>query len=323
MSIPIGHDVAHAAALLKSNELVAIPTETVYGLGANGLSPNAVAKIFAAKNRPFFDPLILHVAQFSAIEQLVQTVPSQAKLLAEAFCPGPLTLVLPKSNLVPDIVTSGLPNVAIRIPQHPLALELLRAVDIPVAAPSANLFGQLSPTTAKHVADQLGEDVSYILDGGPCSIGVESTVLQLAIDEKTPPLLLRLGGMTLEQIEEVIGEVAIPNPKAHPSTMAQPAPGMLPKHYAPQKPLLLVKEIESYLPDCPTGLLTLQSVPNIERFTAVEVLSESGDLIEATAHFFAALHRLQKMEIEQIIAVPFPEKGLGRALNDRLARASD
>ncbi len=319
----IGHDITHATELLKANELVVIPTETVYGLGANGLSSLAVAKIFAAKNRPAFDPLILHVAEFAAIEKLVKAIPAKAHLLAAAFCPGPLTLVLPKSDLVPDIVTSGLPNVAIRIPQHPIAQKLLQQVNIPIAAPSANLFGQLSPTTAQHVADQLGDKVSYILDGGACEIGVESTIIQLSLDEKEAPLLLRLGGLTIEQIEAVIGPIATPDPKAHPSTMAQPAPGMLPRHYAPQKKLILVKDIDCFVPDCSTGLLTLNPVPNTKRFQAIEVLSKSGDLVEATSNFFAALHRLQQTEIEQIIAIPFPEKGLGRALNDRLNRASD
>jgi L-threonylcarbamoyladenylate synthase len=196
-----------AADLLKKGGLVAFPTETVYGLGANALNSHAVARIYEVKNRPRFDPVIVHISSLADIRQLCLSVDKRAKKLMERFWPGPLTLILPKSSMVPDIVTAGLPTVVVRMPSHPVVLELIKEADIPIAAPSANPFGYLSPTTAEHVKEQIGEKVDLILDGGKCPIGVESTVIDLTESE---PSLLRSGGLPLEEIEQVIGKVKNP-----------------------------------------------------------------------------------------------------------------
>lgn len=319
MNCPVGVDVAHAARLLRDGKLVSFATETVYGLGANALDVNAVARVFAVKNRPHFDPLIVHIAERSWLPRLVASWTETAERLANRFWPGPLTLVLPKTEMVPDLVTSGLPSVAVRMPSHPLALELLRLADVPVAAPSANLFGQLSPTRAEHVVERLGDQIDYVLDGGPCSVGVESTVLLLEPDRA---VLLRPGGVSLEAIEAVIGTVALPSRETTSNHEATPSPGMLPQHYAPRTPLTVVEDPSQVSSPERCGLLTLQPHPAAARFVAVEVLSASGDPTEAAANFFAALRRLDAASVERIIATPFSNQGLGRALNDRLSRAA-
>ena len=340
--------VEHAAELLRAGKLVAFPTETVYGLGANALDEAAVARIFAAKNRPTFDPLIVHVYDVAQLEQLVREIPPTARLLIDRFWPGPLTLVLPKTDAVPDLVTAGLPTVAVRMPDHPLALELLRLADVPVAAPSANPFGAVSPTTAAHVAEQLGDRVDYILDGGACRVGVESTVLAVLLTEESKPeaqakgrvakpslarqasisdlRLLRPGGVPVEAIEAVVGPVHIEPPAtrtlAASGSLAQPSPGMLTRHYAPRTPLEIHASPPAVARGERVGLLTLQPQLDTDRFAAIETLSQTGDLIEAAARFFAALRRLDALQLDRIVALPIPELGLGRALNDRLRRAS-
>ena len=319
MTCPVGVDVAHAARLLRDGKLVSFATETVYGLGANALDVNAVARVFAVKNRPYFDPLIVHIADRLWLPRLVSSWPEAADRLAGQFWPGPLTLVLPKTDLVPDLVTSGLPSVAVRMPSHPLALELLRLASVPVAAPSANLFGQLSPTCAEDVSERLGDQIDYLLDGGPCSVGVESTVLLL---EAGRAVLLRPGGVPLEEIESVIGPVALPSREPTSDQAAALSPGMLPQHYAPRTPLVIVEELSRVTAPDRCGLLTLRPHPAAARFAAVETLSAEGNLTAAAANFFAALRRLDAAHVEQIVAMPFPNHGLGRALNDRLTRAA-
>lgn len=319
MTCPTGTDVERAACLLREGRLVAFATETVYGLGANALDAHAVARVFEAKGRPHFDPLIVHLADASWLARVASEVPDRARELAHRFWPGPLTLVLPKAEAVPDLVTAGLPTVAVRVPDHPLARELLRRADIPVAAPSANLFGRLSPTSAEHVAEQLSDRIDYILDGGPCRVGVESTVLSLAGDT---PTLLRPGGLPLEDLEAVIGPVAHPDPSQHPSAAAQPSPGMLPRHYAPRTPVEIGHAADFRPGGRRVGLLTL-ALKEFTGFTAVEALSATGDLTQAAANFFAALRRLDAQSLDLILAEPFPEHGLGRALNDRLRRAAE
>lgn len=309
-------ELNRAAEILKSGGLVAIPTETVYGLAANALDARAVARIFAAKDRPFFDPLIVHLADVTWWPRVVSDFPPTARRLAEQFWPGPLTLVLPKRDTVPDLVTSGLETVGIRVPDHPLTRELLRLTDLPLAAPSANPFGRLSPTTAEHVRQQLGERVDMILDGGPCRVGVESTILQVQDGETT---LLRPGGVAIEEIEALIGSVRRADRPSH----EQPAaPGMLDSHYAPRTPLKIVDAIPQSPPSSRTGLLLFSGSGGTIGFTAVELLSPTGDLIEAAATFFQALHRLDQAGLDLILATPFPDHGLGRALNDRLRRAA-
>ncbi|QDU43248.1 Threonylcarbamoyl-AMP synthase [Symmachiella dynata] len=312
-------DIKHAAQLLRDGGLVAIPTETVYGLAAHALDPLAVARVFAAKGRPKFDPLIVHVPERAELADLVSEFPATAVKLADQFWPGPLTMVLPKRDVVPDIVTAGLSSVAIRIPDHPVAQALLKEAGIPLAAPSANPFGRLSPTTAAHVREQLGDAVDFILDGGPCRVGVESTVVQITGDQVQ---LLRPGGVTLEELEAVVGSIVIPAPDAHPSSAAQPSPGTLPQHYAPGTPLILTVDDQSPASGKRTGLLCLTAPEDTSAYIAVEELSNTGNLTEAAANFFAAMRRLDAAGLDVIVAQPFPNKGLGRALNDRLTRAA-
>jgi L-threonylcarbamoyladenylate synthase len=308
--------IHRAAEIIKEGGIVAFPTETVYGLGADAFNPLAVARIFEVKRRPYFDPLIVHVASSSNVEKLVKEIPSNAKKLIEKFWPGPLTVVLLKEEDVPDIVSAGLPTVAIRMPNHPIALALIKECKCPIAAPSANPFGYLSPTTAEHVRDQLGDQVGLILDGGPCPVGVESTILSF-LEEK--PRLLRPGGVSLEEIESIIGKVEISPIKDKPS-----APGMLPKHYAPRTPIVFdwsEKNLDLY-EDKNIGLLVLQEPKNNLKFHNVEVLSKKGDLREAAANLFAAIRRLDTLNLDLIVAEPIPEVGLGRAIMDRLRRAT-
>ncbi|MGE0609813.1 MAG: L-threonylcarbamoyladenylate synthase [Pirellulales bacterium] len=309
-------NIAAAAKVLRSGGLVALPTETVYGLGANALDPVACAGIFAAKERPFFDPLIVHVADGDMVEQLTTGLGDAARLLAKRFWPGPLTMVLRKSaEGVPDIVTSGLPTVAVRMPSHPVALELIRLAGCPVAAPSANLFGRLSPTTAEHVADQLGGRADFILDGGPCAVGVESTIIDLSGDT---PKLLRPGGVSLEQLQSVLPSIIV----VTGSTEQPTAPGQLATHYAPRTPLVIFDEHPPQVsPGQKLGLLTLRPSPDAHRFAAAVSLSDDGDLAEAATNLFAALHRLDSANLQAIHAQALPRTGLGRAMMDRLERA--
>jgi L-threonylcarbamoyladenylate synthase len=310
-------DVSAAADVLKRGGLVAFPTETVYGLGANALDVDAIARVFEAKGRPRFDPLIVHVTDLAAARQLVTRFPDVAERLACKFWPGPLTLVLPKRDVVPDLVTAGLETVGIRVPDHPLALEMLRAAGVPIAAPSANLFGCVSPTTAQHVAEQLGDRIDLILDGGPCRVGVESTVLQV---EPAPPTVLR-GGVTVEELEEALGKVVVASADAEVSA-PQLAPGRLSQHYAPRTRVKLVADLRTGPSGSDVAAIAFRSAPDGNVYAAVECLSPRGELREAAANIFAALRRLDALGASRIVAELLPEKGLGRAVNDRLCRAA-
>jgi L-threonylcarbamoyladenylate synthase len=292
-----------------------MPTETVYGLAANALDAEAVVRVFAAKRRPNFDPLIVHVAD--AEQAWVIAVPSpRARMLALACWPGPLTLVLPRRQQVPDVVTSGLDTVGVRCPDHPLALALIRAAGVPLAAPSANLFGRISPTTAEHVREQLGDAVAVVLDGGACRVGIESTVL---CPDPTP-IILRPGGLTRERIEEILAEpVAIADATQRLGALPRAAPGMLASHYAPRTPMELVAEF----PDDPdAAVLSWRGERLPPRSRAREVLSERGDLAEAATRLFAALRHLDASGARVIRAQAVPDQGLGLAINDRLRRAA-
>jgi L-threonylcarbamoyladenylate synthase len=251
------------------------------------------------------------------VKKLAREIPSNAKKLTEKFWPGPLTLVLLKEEKIPDIVTAGLPSVAIRMPDHPMALSLIKRSRCPIAAPSANPFGYLSPTTADHVREQLGDQVDLILDGGPCPVGVESTIVSFLEEE---PRLLRAGGISLEEIEAIIGKVEVTQiEKDRPS-----APGMLPRHYAPRTPIILDWDEKNLglHKNKNIGLLAFQRPKDNLRFHSVEVLSKKGDMREAAANLFAAIRRLDAMKLDLILAEPVPEIGLGRAIMDRLRRAS-
>jgi L-threonylcarbamoyladenylate synthase len=304
-----------AAHQLQQGGLVAFPTETVYGLGANALDATAVAQIFEIKGRPRFDPLIVHIASDAHAQQVARAWPETAAKLAEHFWPGPLTLVLPKADAVPEIVTAGLATIALRMPAHPLALALITLADLPVAAPSANKFGHISPTRAEHVRQQFGAELDLVLDGGPCRVGIESTIVALTED---PPLLLRAGGTPVEALERVVGPI-----QRQTTTPSRPAsPGQCPRHYAPRTPLVFC-ETSTTAPVPPrAGLLTLQPSPTAERYAAVEILSPSGDLQAAAAKLFAALHRLDALKLDVIVAAAMPDTGLGLAINDRLRRAA-
>jgi L-threonylcarbamoyladenylate synthase len=314
-------DCKRAAELLSSGRLVAFPTETVYGLGADATNPDAVAGIFEAKQRPFFDPLIVHVADLSQLQQIVSSIPAAALTLAHEAWPGPLTVVLPKTSLIPDLVTAGLPGVGVRIPRHPLALKLITAAGCPVAAPSANPFGSISPTTAEHVLQGLGDRIDGVLDGGPCEVGVESTVVSF-MEER--PTVLRPGGMPIEDIERLIGPVRRADRSESPEGKAQQAPGMLSRHYAPRTRLLLIRPEQTAvaMEGNRCVLMTYGSDNLSGAFEHIENLSTSGDLRTCAVRFFAALRSLDSLNPDVIIARSFPESGLGIALNDRLRRAS-
>jgi len=314
----IGKDIAEAKRHLEGGGLVAIPTETVYGLAANAFNEEAVTKIFKAKNRPSFDPLIVHTNSLKKIETFVEGIPEQAKKLVSTFWPGPLTILLKKKSIVPDLVTSGLDSVAVRIPNHPMTLELLSQLDFPLAAPSANPFGYVSPTMAEHVNAQLGEKVGYVLDGGACEVGVESTIVSF-LNEK--PRVLRLGGLAVEKIEALIGEVEI---NQH-SSSAPAAPGMLKSHYSPGKTIVLINDFSLNNEDnnAEIGAIVfntpLENIPLENQL----ILSRSGDLDEAARNLFSSLRLLdQNPNIKTILTEYVPNEGLGRAINDRIKRAT-
>lgn len=315
----IGQDIAQAKSFLEKGELVAIPTETVYGLAGNALNASAVALIFETKNRPSFDPLIIHTSSLARVGDFVQSIPDPLLQLAQSFWPGPLTLLLPRKPIIPDLVTSGMERVAVRVPQHPLTQELLTALDFPLAAPSANPFGYISPTTASHVDAQLGAKIPYILDGGSCKVGLESTIVGMEGDEVT---VYRLGGLDVSEMESVVGSVSI---KSHSSSNPQ-APGLLESHYAPRKPFIL-GELASLVQECSVqdikfAVLSLsQEIKRVKPEYQIQ-LSKSGDLKEAAQNLFAAMRSLDELDVELILAEEMPAIGLGNAINDRLKRAA-
>jgi L-threonylcarbamoyladenylate synthase len=308
--------IARAAAVLRDGGLVAFPTETVYGLGASAHDERAVARVFEAKARPRFDPLIVHVAAADRVALVADADDPRVARLAARFWPGPLTLVLPRRPVVPDIVTSGLDTVGVRVPAHPAAHALLEATGGPIAAPSANPFGYVSPTTAAHVAESLGSRVDLVLDGGPCRVGVESTIVSLAGGQ---PLLLRPGGVPREAVEQALGcPLATATGGERPS-----APGQLPQHYATRARLVLLPGPAGPAPRT-RGRVGLVAFGAAERpgYAAVEVLAPDGSLATAATRLFAALRRLDALSLDAIEAEPCPETGLGHAIMDRLRRAA-
>lgn len=320
--------IQKAVDILRKGGLVAFPTETVYGLGADAFNEKAVCRIFEAKKRPTFDPLIVHVASPDEALKLWSETPKLAKELMKAFWPGPFTLVLPKSPVIPDIVTSGLPTVAVRMPRNDAALSLIKALGRPIAAPSANLFGYTSPTSARHVSDDLGDKVDLVLDGGPAAVGVESTVVKV---EAGRCILLRPGAVTAEQLEAFA-------PVSQAKASVVESPGQMDVHYAPWTPLfllpgsweecgtevgeLLEKLRQKKQSPLRTGLLSLRPIRDAVLFESVQPLSEEGDLQEAASKLFHALRKLDKMHLDILLAEPVPDKGIGAAILDRLRKAS-
>ena len=314
----IGHNIDIAATLLKKGEAVAIPTETVYGLAANALNTSAVAKIFQIKQRPTFDPLIIHLSSFEKVYDYVLEVPEIFEELAKKFMPGPLTLLLRKKDIIPDLVTAGSPYVAVRIPSHNVTKSLLDMVDFPLAAPSANPFGYISPTTAQHVADQLGNRVYYILDGGSCDVGLESTII--GMNENGDIEVLRKGGLSIESIQEVVGNIIIRDI----SSSNPEAPGMLTSHYAPKVPLILtdLSQLNKVSDINRTGIISFRNfLPTIPTKHQI-VLSPSGNFMDAARNLFKGMRYLDGCDLDIIYAELAPEEDLGIAINDRLRRAA-
>jgi L-threonylcarbamoyladenylate synthase len=316
METIIGTDINLAQQFLEQGNVIGIPTETVYGLAGNALNEEAVLKIFSVKNRPYFDPLIVHTHSLDEVIKYTQQVPQRALDLMEAFMPGPLTVLLPRQSCIPDLVTSGLETVAVRIPNHPLTLSLLQQLAFPLAAPSANPFGYISPTTSYHVYDQLHGRIPYILEGGATEIGVESTIVGF---ENYQVVVYRLGGLAIEEIERVVGKVLVQT-----NTSSDPkSPGMLKSHYAPRKRLVLTDAFDITDDELSrVGVIAwdkkVLGVPDHHQI----VLSEKGSLKEAAKHLFAAMRTLDETDVDYIIAVRVPDVGLGRAINDRLKRAA-
>ncbi|SHH14231.1 translation factor SUA5 [Flavobacterium micromati] len=316
--IEISTDLIKAKKILENNDLVSIPTETVYGLAGNIYSETAIKKIFETKKRPLFNPLIVHIHDKEELVKIAIEIPEKAAKLASHFWPGSLTLVLKKNSAIPDIITAGKDTVAVRVPNHPLTLALLKSLPFPLAAPSANPFGSISPTTAQHVANYFQDDLSLVLDGGKCQNGIESTIIGF---EDNKAVLYRLGSISIEDLEAVIGAIEIKNNDENTPN----APGMLSRHYAPKTKTILVNDVANEMPKFKgqrIGLLLFQPNDYLFPNTVTEILSETADLKEAMSNLYAAMHRLDKENLDLIIAEKFPNNNLGKSINDRLLRAT-
>lgn len=314
----ITKDILKAKEVLIENELVAIPTETVYGLAGNAFNESAIQKIFKLKKRPANNPLIVHLKSAHVLSEIAINIPPMAQKLADRFWPGPLTLVLKKQSKIPDIVTSGKDTVAVRVPDHPLTLQLLSILDFPLAAPSANPFGCISPTSSKHVQDYFKNQLQVILDGGICEKGIESTIIGF---ENNKPVLYRYGSLSLEEIESVIGTV-----KIHNNQNTNPkAPGMLSKHYSPKTPTYLtdnVVDLIELFKDKKIGLIVFKNEIIHPKISHQEILSLEGNYPEAASNLYGSMHRLDRLDLDIIIAEKLPNEDLGKSINDRLERAA-
>ncbi len=317
-------NIQRAADIIRSGGLVAFPTETVYGLGANALDAAAVARIFSAKGRPANNPLIVHLASAAEITDVAAIEPNSAvaRMIehVQPLWPGPLSLVLPRRDVIPDQTTAGGTSVAVRVPAHPVARDLIAQAGVPIAAPSANVSKYISPTTAHHVAAGLGDKIDLILDGGPCAVGVESTVLSLIHPR---PTVLRHGGVTLERLREVLGDVD-ELPVEAEQTQTPLSPGLLRQHYSPRTKLVFRGEFDPAHYPSRTALVTFapSSLPLPDTFVAVRNLSSEGDLQEAARQLFGTLRELDELGFDLIVVDPCPRVGLGRAIMDRLTRAA-
>lgn len=312
MKDELSEQIEKAASLIREGKLVAFPTETVYGLGANALDPMAVARIFDLKERPSFDPLIVHIADISVLRRLCVLQDDRAEILASRFWPGPLTMVLEKKSIVPDIVSAGLSTVGVRMPDHPVALELILRSGCPIAAPSANKFGEVSPTHADHVKRNL-PGVDMVLDGGGTSVGIESTIIKLTDNGF---VLLRPGAILPE-------DIAIYVPQDHSYYLdGVDAPGMMKSHYSTRKPLFLETPGICQKMDCSNaGYLSFDSVPS-DPYKKVLRLTKNGDAREYAVNLFAGMHELDRADVAFIVAEPVPEVGIGVAIMDRLRKAA-
>ncbi len=314
----ISGDINKAVDILNDEDIIAIPTETVYGLAGNIYSEKAIRRIFEVKERPLYNPLIVHLHSIIQLDEIVSEIPPAAQLLADAFWPGSLTLILKKKSVIPDIITAGKDTVGVRIPNHPVALSLLRQLEFPLAAPSANPFNRISPTKSSHVENYFKDSIKMVLEGGECKNGLESTIIGFDDEE---PVLLRLGSISIEEIESIVGKIKINN-KAE---TAPDAPGMLAKHYSPQTKMYLVDDVAQVLDEHKNkkiGLLTFTDTEVDYTIAHTEVLSESGDLKEAASKLYNTLHKLDAIDLDVIIAQRLPDIGLGKSINDRLERAA-
>ena len=313
----ITSDINLAIESLKKGNVIAIPTETVYGLAGNAFEESSVNKIFKIKNRPSFNPLIVHVPNPKYINKIAQNIPKIAQKLSKHFWPGPLTLVLEKQKHISDIVTAGKSTVAVRVPNHKLTLDLLSKLPFPLVAPSANPFGFTSSTSADHVIEYFADKIDLILDGGVSLKGIESTIIGFENDN---PVLYRHGSIAIEEIEKIIGKVEIKNK----NNLSPEAPGMLKRHYAPKTKIVFsndfIKSIKSY-PNKKIGILCLKKIKKIPKSVHQEVLSSDGNLNEAAKNLYASLHKLDRLNLDLILTSIVPEYELGRSINDRLRRA--
>lgn len=309
-------DIKIVQEILEREDIVAIPTETVYGLAANIFSEKAIKKIFELKKRPFFNPLIVHIKSIDYLTQIADDIPLDAMKLAETFWPGPLTLVLKKKSEISDLITGGKKTVGIRVPNHKLTLRLLQNLDFPLAAPSANTFQSISPTLPEHVVKNFGQNLA-ILDGGPCKLGLESTIVGFKNGET---IIYRLGAISVEEIENIVGTVHIQNDENNKPI----APGMMEKHYSPDTPIIATDNLNTTISNSTgnkIGVLCINIPQGNQEIEHLEILSKTRNLEEAASNFYSALHKLDNQKLDLIIAERFPDKGLGKTMNDRLSRA--
>lgn len=317
MSI-ISTNISKAVAILNNEELVAIPTETVYGLAGNIFSEKAIKLIFETKKRPLFNPLIVHIHSADVLKTIVSHIPEKAQRLADTFWPGSMTLVLKKQTHIPDIITAGKDTVAVRVPNHPVTLELLKQLPFPLAAPSANPFGSISPTKPEHVERYFKNSIDMVLDGGACENGIESTIIGF---ENNQPIIYRLGALALEDIEAIVGPVTIKNKK---ETDVE-APGMLDRHYAPATKTIMSENLAEDLKNYNgkrLGVLSFKQDTQNPSVVKQIILSPSGNMEEAASKLYDAMHDLDHEHLDLIIAEKFPNFGLGKSINDRLQRAT-
>lgn len=311
----VGTDIQKAAEIIRNGGLVAFPTETVYGLGANALNTMAVAKIFEVKERPTFDPLIVHIADIEKIAELANNQDNRVYYLAEKFWPGPLTIVLPKKEIIGDIVTSGLASVGLRMPNNTIALELIKNAHCPIAAPSANKFGRISPTTAYHVAKQ-NMKIDYIIDGGKTTVGIESTVVTLVDDGF---VILRNGFVTEDDLLKIVPKSKILNKQ----DISKLSPGNIQWHYSPSKPLYIAQNLTKNVDKSKSAFVAFSKESVIDsNYKIIEYLTQNGNLKEAAVNFFAILHKLEEADVECIVIEPVPETSIGKAIMERMRKAA-